>query len=174
MTEQPAASKSYSKHDKYSCPKPEHLNTNTTYSISLSPSDRQQYYESKDRVCKFKTQWYGRFLIHLSPYASYDLYMEVSKEGRLHFHGTIQIKDILNFYLISIPFMRDNMTYEIDTIKDLAEWLKYCTKQAHLFEGGVSPRVKSLKDQQFSVELSKHSGVIVTKHVKTIDEYFAD
>lgn len=171
MTYQPSANKVYQKHDAHSCLKPEHLIKNTTYSISLSPSDKQQYYESTDRVKRFQQQLYGRLLIHLSPYASYDLYVEISEGGRLHCHGTIVIKDVLNFYVYAIPFMRDEMTYEIDTIKDATVWLTYCTKQSHLFENG-NPRIKSMKDPLFILEKGKRGSVVTTLHKKTLDEYF--
>lgn len=172
MTSCPPVPKFKREYDsKYTVPKPEHLIPNTLYTLSINPEDKEQYFNEKDRVVRFKEQWYGRLLINLAPYANYDLYLEISEAGRLHFHGTITVTDVLGFYANAIPFMRANMTYEIDTIKD-ANWLTvYCVKQAHLFDGGVNPRVKSAKDPLFLINKGRKGSIVTSKRIITFDDY---
>lgn len=171
MTAHPIAQQMYKKHDAHSCLKPENLPLNTILSFSLSPSDKQQYYDRPKRLEVFIQQLYGRLLIHVNPYASYDLHVEISEAGRLHCHGTITVKDALGFYLYAIPFMRDNMTYEIDTIDDMTTWLAYCTKQARLFEGSKNPRITSKKDPLFIVAKGKKGSAQVEVRQLTFDDF---
>lgn len=172
MTAHPIAPQVFKKHDAHCCLKPEKTPSNTPLSISLSPSDKQQYYENPKRLEVFRSQLYGRLLIHVAPYASYDLYVEISEAGRLHCHGTISIKDVLGFYLYAIPFMRDAMTYEIDTINDMQTWINYCTKGAHMFSDGLNPRITSTKDPLFILTKTKSKAKVETKAKKiTFDHY---
>lgn len=172
MTSHPIAPQTYKRREAYSCLKPEKLPVDVPLAISISPSDKQQYYDKRSRVETFRKQLYGSLLIHVSPYASYELHVEISEAGRLHCHGVITVKDALGFYLYAIPFMRDTMTYEIDTIEDIGTWTAYCTKQAHLFEGGKNPVIRSTKDPLFILNMQKgKSTVTVEKRQYTFDDY---
>lgn len=173
MIAHPLAPQVYKKHDAHSCLKPEVLPKNTALAISISPNDKQQFYGVRNRVSHFRQQLYGRLLIHVAPYASYDLYVEISEAGRLHCHGTITVKDVLGFYTYAIPFMRTEMTYEIDTIGEPAKWDAYCTKQADLFEDGHNPRIKSLKDPLFILNTKKGKVVTEVKQY-TFDDFDDD
>jgi len=174
MTSQPSIYKN-KEHEAHSCLEPESVKQNTQYTLTISPADRHQFYETKrDRIAKFREQWYGRLLINLAPYATYELHVEVSKAGRLHCHGYITIKDILGFYVYAIPFMRDNTTFEIDTIKDRKVWDEYCTKQKHLFDSGHNPMIQSLKDQSLLVVKSNRSKLTVEEVKNTFDMYQDD
>lgn len=59
--------------------------------------------------------------------------MEISKGGRLHFHGYIVFKDILSFFLHNVERLQNNFTYEIDEINDLGKWHYYTIKQSHMW-----------------------------------------
>jgi len=61
------------------------------------------------------------------------MYPELSPQGRYHLHGKIKFKknsSIVLFYL-NLADLKD-VAMEIDTIKDMDIWEKYCTKQSNL------------------------------------------
>jgi CDP-glycerol glycerophosphotransferase (TagB/SpsB family) len=84
------------------------------------------------------------------PLFYYQMYPELSRTGRLHFHGFIKVNDILNFYLkvvhgkLNAKFGgKPQYIFEIDTIgngidenspAELLKWYKYCTKQQPLWK----------------------------------------
>lgn len=60
----------------------------------------------------------------------YDLYPEVSKGGRIHYHGWILIKDLVNFQMFDLPWLKLNGTFAI-TFCDI-DWISYVMKDYHL------------------------------------------
>lgn len=65
-------------------------------------------------------------------YARVRLYTEVSKTGRWHFHGFINIKDRLRFTIKDLKKLLPFGTVCIKrfrTTDDYANWLAYCHKQ---------------------------------------------
>lgn len=59
---------------------------------------------------------------------------EASPQGKLHYHGTIKIKDILNFYLLDLPHIKHYGSLEIDEINDSVKWDTYCSKQEKIMK----------------------------------------
>lgn len=59
---------------------------------------------------------------------------ELSPGLRWHYHGQIKIQEIMKFYIYDLPLLRENGSYEIDTIKDLEIWTAYCSKQEELMK----------------------------------------
>jgi len=59
--------------------------------------------------------------------------MEISSRGRLHYHGRINIVNIISF-ICALRMISLHGTYEIDTIKDKEIWDNYCVKQSKLFD----------------------------------------
>lgn len=102
--------------------------TNTWYSFSLNPPDTKQFYGTKaGREFAFMGYWHDA-LYSLKTYAKFELYVEVSLKGRLHFHGIIMPKDTLNFLLYGVKMIESFGMYEIDTIADEDRWKKYYMK----------------------------------------------
>lgn len=78
--------------------------------------------------------YYGVKLRIIVDDCQFELLPELSKKGRLHYHGTIlfsRVVDIANFYY-SLPSFTDRMTICIKEIDDPAVWNDYCTKQRHI------------------------------------------
>lgn len=133
----------------------------TTYSFTINPKEQPLY------VCSFKKtphsdlfKWYREFYEQYLKYKDdmeLILYLEASPTGRLHFHGTITIKNILRY----IQFLNEiaiGNNYEIDTIAcDLAhdldppeglmeqcghqKWAEYCLKQKHIWENHIDHHI---------------------------------
>lgn len=119
--------------------KPKHYNVNIEdieynhwYAITLNPE--KQYYNMgylrysnimKD-LEKILNQYIGEI--------EYYLYMEVSKTGRLHFHGYIKYKrDIDLVYITLIPLLIEKYTLKIDFINYAQKWAEYISKQTECF-----------------------------------------
>lgn len=110
-------------------PKPEDLRMDFCYTFTYNPE--QQYIGDIDRIKKavraFKNKMNFACL-------AYKVYLELSSNGRIHFHGYIKIKEIKEFYLFAVPAMCAHASTEMDTIEDDEVWYNYITKQFHIWQ----------------------------------------
>lgn len=105
----------------------EDFKPNKTFAFNINPCDRLQHWGDRERILKVYN-WMKRQLGDI-PYIAYNLYMELSPTGRLHFHGYIRTSNPKKF--ISDDFYRliDNCTIIIKEITDFEWWENYCIKQ---------------------------------------------
>lgn len=100
------------------------------YAFTLNPDDNRQFWDDPDRIERF-VQFHEKYTIkHI--YGDMRVMLEISKKGRLHFHGTISWPNretLLHFFLDSIHTLTKCNTYEVDTITDIQKWNTYITKQ---------------------------------------------
>lgn len=99
---------------------------NQKYSFTFN--QREQYFSSDSRFRDF----YISQLILLCKYAvgaDYTVYIEISRLGRLHIHGTISITDPIDFFMTGIVQLQKMGTFKIDTIDKSDVWDVYCMKQ---------------------------------------------
>lgn len=118
---------------------PEILTINTIYSLTLNPNDKRQFFDNTDRVLKLK-QFIEQQLLEI-PNVKLILYMEISRNGRLHFHGTINfttIESIRHFYICKVHEWQEYYQMDMDTIKDPQIWNEYCTKSKSIINERVS------------------------------------
>lgn len=54
---------------------------------------------------------------------------ELSQLGRLHWHGTLRIINVTQFYMMDIQRLKLHGSFEIDVISDPMVWHRYCYKQ---------------------------------------------
>lgn len=122
----------YPQKAKNSWLKPEEVQTDITYSLTINPSDDYQCLKS-NALNRFRV-FQKNMDIMLDKLYNYvtdcKLYIEISAQGRLHMHGTFKIKDILAFYLIVPYYFSTWCASEMDTIKDPEIWYTYCTKSS--------------------------------------------
>jgi len=126
----------FEKNNPYKCIKPECIDTSVWYSISFNPDDNHQYFNEEyilQRLKKFNQYWNVTFNKYLNNTCYYKLQMEISSRGRLHYHGRINIVNIISF-ICALRMISLHGTYEIDTIKDKEIWDNYCVKQSKLFD----------------------------------------
>lgn len=145
----------------------EDIEINVEYAITINPSDKFQCFDYMKRMDCFKKLFNEK----IRPLVSFgdmctQLYLEISKMGRLHYHGTIEFQneeDIGEFFLNKIHLLIDRTSFEIDTISDPEIWYDYCTKQ---------------KDKQSKINLFTDGSDAVlknklkTKQLKTIKQLF--
>lgn len=121
---------------KYKLIKPEEVVINTNYAFSFNPEDQpctSVFYNVKiDEFESWSKKQYKTFSI--LRYSTIQTFMEISKGGRLHFHGYIKINDIPNFYFYDLKRLMKEGTFEIDFIKDPLIWDLYIKKQKPFME----------------------------------------
>lgn len=121
---------------KHSCIKPEDVQLGTQYAFSFNPVT-QPSFESfyKIRLCSLNG-WsnFNHDLFTGMKYCKITCALEISAGSRFHYHGIIEIKDIMKFYLTDLRKLKENGSYEIDTIQDHAKWLEYIYKQKRFVE----------------------------------------
>jgi len=150
MVPKPRKPKAALDQGSYTCLPPEDVKTDVKYAVSLNPCDDCQYWNVDDRYKKFLAKFFT--CMRETKYAKYILYPEMSSKGRLHFHGTIEIFDVLNFYLYDLSVLRLFCQYEIDTIQCATTWEKYCTKGKPL----LAPYIATMKDCSYPVIYYNH------------------
>lgn len=109
----------------------EDFKLNTGYAFTLNPCDRFQYWEIEDRMIRVIRK-VRNFLNR--DYIMYKIYPEISKGGRIHFHGYIWCNDALKLYRDAIHELGEFSTYEIDTISNEDIWEDYITKQCAIIK----------------------------------------
>ena len=114
---------------------PEEYILDKDYSITINPCDRFQYFGDVDRINKLKKRY--ELLLLEYPNVEHELYMEISRTGRLHFHGSIKFtshKALLHYFLIHINEIMEVSNIDIDELKDPIVWMEYCRKSKHLID----------------------------------------
>lgn len=113
---------------------PETIKPLVWYTLTLNPCDDLQYLKAEDRVESLKSYFINWFLKRHTCFKC-EVYMEVSRTGRLHFHGKIawyNHVDIKTFFTIDIIDILSKFQMEIDSISDPEKWEVYITKSKHL------------------------------------------
>lgn len=128
-------SKGFQKTYKLDVLSPEVIEQNVFYTFSFNPKVQPVRHKAGFKCSAF-TEWQNDVLrtFRKSTNAMYDLNLELSRAGRLHYHGKIKILNIINFYIQDLPHLADEGVIEIDTIKDSEVWEKYCHKQELLMK----------------------------------------
>lgn len=110
---------------RWSLPAMEHMKTNIKYAFSYNPESQPCSYAS-DRIQKWYTEMIKLFGSLKGSFI--DLSVEISKLGRLHFHGTIEVSTLWKFYYYDVPKLMKDGSFEIDTISKYDEWIAYVDK----------------------------------------------
>ncbi len=106
------------------------------YSFTVNPSDAGQFFRGnsihriRDAI-NYNVKHFNNILVD---YSDITLYPEISRQGRIHYHGYIRINDVFNFHVNTLHKLKDKYIYEIDTIKDSDIWSKYILKDKSIME----------------------------------------
>lgn len=125
---------------KISIISPEEIDLKTTYTFSVNLCDDFQHWSDADRVEKFVKS--SKLLLkHIAGITKFQLRLEISRTGRLHWHGTIRFINynaVRTFFVDKIIILMRRATVEIDTCQDPTVWDEYCSKSKHLFNIRIS------------------------------------
>lgn len=116
---------------KFKVIKPEDIVIKNRYSFSFNPEEQpkpQRFYNVTLNCFESWSQKVYEVFASLR-FAEVETFMEISKGGRLHFHGYIKVNDIPSFYFYEIPKLKHYGTFEIDIINDPMLWDLYIKKQ---------------------------------------------
>lgn len=109
---------------KHSLPSMEDAEENLLYSFSYNPQ-----FQPSDYQGNVNNWWNTQVkLIGKLKGCEVSMTMELSKLGRLHFHGTLTIITLWKFYYNDVPMLMKEGTFEIDTIKSIDDWNAYVDK----------------------------------------------
>lgn len=116
---------------KTQIPEMDTIVTGVTYAFTYNPSDKHQYFGQSNRLNKCVAD-----LDTIMFYKSmrYEIYPELSRKGRIHFHGYVIFDEIVDSYMYSIPFLLKHGTVVIKQIDDSVTWMQYCCKQYKFHE----------------------------------------
>lgn len=116
---------------QFSSPPPEDMPVSVNFSFTFNPSDQYQCWGCVDPKERFKKvhQSISEIFSYFSNSYYTEGYLEVSKAGRVHYHGVIRMIDTFCFFMSTIPFLKRYGTYEIDYIESPDTWEEYCVKQ---------------------------------------------
>lgn len=115
------------------------LDEHVRYALTLSPSmqyDDPQY--SKVRAHKETYYAITHFVHLLRDTCSILLVPEISKAGRWHYHGLLNIKNTYSFHAEVLPRLRGICKYEIDVINDPDIWKEYMYKDRKYMEPALT------------------------------------
>lgn len=110
---------------RWQLPAMEHMKIDTDYAFSYNPESQPVSYAS-DRIQKWWIEM-AKLFGSLKG-CTINIKVEISKLGRLHFHGTIKISTLWKFYYYDVPHIMKEGSFEIDTIKKYDEWMAYVDK----------------------------------------------
>lgn len=128
---------------KYNIISPEDVKIGEEYTFTINPLLTPYQTKKKGDKCLVLPPFINSVIKHLNKlrYCEYTLRHEISCQGKWHYHGTIKITDIVNFYCFDIPLIKEIGCFEIDTIVDKNKWIKYLSK----LEGVLRPYMEKEK-----------------------------
>lgn len=108
--------------------------------LNISPGLPDQFIGTlsiSERMTEFTNDWIKR-LKKLSGF-KYRLYLEASRYGLLHWHGTLKVLDSLETAnSLAIIKYKMNVRIEVDTIKDMRIWQQYIKKDQSVTKTSIS------------------------------------
>lgn len=154
---------------KQSILEPKLVKTDVEYTFTVNPNDKFQFWDDhlNDRISKSKSHCNKLLRTYCS--IKVKLHMDVSRTGRIHWHGTVKFPSdeaIKTFYIKYIHEMLEEHQIEMDTINDIEYWNDYCTKIKHLVDVVCTTETASKAMKELYLGSSTES----VKY-KRIDEY---
>lgn len=161
-----------SKPSAWECPNVEDIKFKEDMAFTIAPNDQHQYFKenSLHRIQMFHTIVSEKIFQQLSPFADYRLFLEISKNGRLHYHGYIRILNY-GFFIKAVYELQQWCTY---CIKKLAEkdevnnrfstsgWVKYINKQ-NMFRDTIDPEYRTISNE---IRLKQKEATIISDFMK--------
>nr|UOF76868.1 rep protein [Cressdnaviricota sp.] len=110
---------------------PKEVQVGVEYALTINPDNDHQYFkESTDERIK-KATTYINALLSRYPNMRCRLKMDISRNGRIHWHGIVVFKHtnhIKDFFFETIHNLQLSNQIELDTIQDMQKWIEYMGK----------------------------------------------
>ncbi len=104
-----------------------------TLSITINPSQQNFTCNNlNNRLLKFTTYWSGK--LEACPASEFEFDLEMSKTGRLHWHGYVIVNDSLELghWIGKLKELKNNI--DLDTVGIIKTWKKYIRKDNEIFK----------------------------------------
>lgn len=127
---------------------PQYMEINKKYTFTVSPDDSYQFFDQLGSERITKATNHMQSILDKNHFLDIDLWIDVSRTGRIHWHGTILFKHINHirlFYEELVHEWTKKHQLEIDTIADEGKWTEYCQKVKHLWNVNIKPDNKFLR-----------------------------
>lgn len=134
---------------------PEEIVCDTKYSFTINPNDKRQYFDCIDRVIKLR-EFLEQQILEI-PNVHINVYMECSRNGRLHFHGTIMFTtfdSIKHYYINKMHDWSNWCNMEIAPLTDPDKWQEYCVKSKKIIHEHIT--TKDCLDRYRKVKIDKN------------------
>lgn len=120
---------------KINLPTPEEILLNKTYSFTLSLDDTCLMHKHAPKSFPEQYKIYQQKL-NLIRHSKIEIitYPEISRNGRLHLHGTIKFLTYLSISEFYLQFLNYPYSIEIDSIDDNKIWDEYILKSKHIMK----------------------------------------
>lgn len=102
-----------------------------TVAITINPDNEFQFLDQIGSERIKKATNHIKYLVRKHSQLDLELHIDISKRGRIHWHGLLRFRDIKHiryFYEEFVPQMTTQHTMEVDTISNMENWMKYCNK----------------------------------------------
>lgn len=145
---------SFDPHQKFKFIKYEECEEGVDYAITLNPEDTYQYWDIEQRMDAFN-KYHKGYLGKLTASSIDNIFImslriEVSPNGRLHYHGILKILNKKHFYLYTIHKLQKIYAYKIDTINKPDVWETYYNKQGFNTGLDIGNDFKKMRKQFFN------------------------
>lgn len=151
---------------------PEVIKVDTLYALTINPNDDHQYWKSsstEDRLSDFNTYWQAYIQLLT---AEIHCNTEVSKIGRLHYHGTISFKtqkNINDFYINNFYKLANISNVMITLISDLDGWEDYYCKASHMIKDKINTTDSNIKRLSYVEKHNKDNKLKYKVPIKQVD-----
>lgn len=117
----------------------EHLKVGVPFAFTFSPKDLRDPETKRCNTVRTLPD-YGtkhaefRKLFARLHSCTLELFPELDRLGRLHYHGTIIIHDIFRYMWHDLWIIQEAGGVKVDELNDPDVWYLYCTKQCHVMK----------------------------------------
>lgn len=135
-------------------------------SITMNTRDSLQYFNfSTQRRLRYAVRVYYNIARLLTNIGTFELRPELSRGGRLHYHGTLKLYDSFEFHVHVIPILKEVCNLDLDTIDDMAVWKAYCAKDSGTMEPGLTKHALPYELRNDNLDIKKwNTHTITIKH----------
>lgn len=120
---------------------PKSIGLDIMYAITINPNDDFQFWTDPESERIKKATNHLKYVIKHNPNYDFHLVIDVSRIGRIHWHGTIRFKHLNHVRMFYTEFLHDFLSkhhLDMDTIKDPVVWNSYMYKTSHLWSNELT------------------------------------
>ncbi|UTM74943.1 replication-associated protein [Tick-associated circular DNA satellite] len=137
----------------------EEMSNGSVYAITYNPQTQPDHPSLNGFV-----DWWGeqQELFDRCTNCAVRLYCEISKTGRVHFHGLVKILNRVKFGMFDVPRLIKFGSTVIKQIEHYDEWISYCLKIQNDMQDFIIREFNPMINDKYLKESSDYEKVITT------------